>query len=172
MSDAGESGGSTQRVEVSVLMECSVFRHGQWTVPTWRAVGVLEGRHGDAARERVHVAGEVEQYIWRGLALTLHRDGAESYWYNLTGRSPSLFVVCREGEDGMRPVLVTADHDKAGAHMEADDKVHAVPIPPAILERLERFVIANYRPEPRRKRKRTNWEHGDAQDPGTAGGDA
>jgi hypothetical protein len=110
----------------------------------------------------VHSDGGVDRFIWPGFTLRLYKASAESYWYNLVGRTPSLFVVCRENADGgLEPCMVTADHDEAGAHMEADDTVFSAPMPPEIHQRLERYVMAHYKPTPPRKRRRENWKEQD-----------
>ena len=66
---------------------------------------------------------------------------------------PRLFVVCflddeAEEEAGeLVPVLVTASQDEAGAHMESDDPVFAVPMPEGVHRWVEAYVVANYEPE-------------------------
>ncbi len=148
-------------IPVSLVMERRTRRHGPWAYPQWAAVAVLKvGADGDGIRGgSIRIgSGEVEQHLWSGLRVSLHRDAAESYWYNLVGRQPSLFVICRTGRDGeLTPHAVTADYDEAGAHLEADDSVFAVPIAPDIRRRLEEYVMANYDPAPPTKRRRKNW---------------
>ena len=65
---------------------------------------------------------------------------------------------CHESPDGeLTPFRVTADHDSATVCLESDDQVFAVPIPPEIYQYLERFVVAHFVPQERKKRKRKNW---------------
>lgn len=135
---------------------------GRWSFPRWRVVGVIAGEKKtspEITRRLVHCEGARRQYIWGGFTLKLSRDSSESYWYNLVGKTPSLFVICRadEQEGSMTPFLVTADHDEANAHMEADDAVFSVDIPPEVYQWLERYVVENYRPQERKTRKRNNW---------------
>jgi hypothetical protein len=142
-------------------MECRRSRRGPWHLPVWRLVGFVAGLHVTGDRPRrlpVHSGEAGSQWLWTGLSLALYRDAAESYWYNLVGRCPSLFLVCREdGEGEPAPFLVTANYDEAGAHMEADDQVFSAAIPPELYLQLEAFVMRHYRPEPPVKRKRVNW---------------
>lgn len=148
-------------IPVAVIMSRRLATHRGWTYPRWQVVGVVAGAVTDAERRRrrVHYDDGLEEFVWPGFMLQLFKDGAESYWYNLVGRNPSLFVVCRENEDGeLEPCVVTANHDEAGAHMEADDTVFSTPMPPEIQSRLERYVMDHYRPETPRKRKRENWK--------------
>ncbi len=102
-------------------------------------------------------AGE-EHFLWGGLRLDLFRDAAESYWANLTGSQPSLFILCSEDEQGvMVPRVVTADHDEACSGVEVNDRVFSAPIPPEVYQHLESFVVAHHVPQEKRKRKRTDW---------------
>jgi len=167
-SGTGQSA-SRDRFPVSVLMARHVVSRGVWSIPQWRALAVLPGEEfaedpaGNAgAPVRVHNAGGEEQYLWRGFTLRLYRDGAESYWYNLVGRQPSLFVLCRAGEEGeLAPFLVTANYDEAGAYLEADDEMFSVPLPPEVHVALEQFVMEHYVPREPEKRKRKNWVQDD-----------
>lgn len=146
---------------VSVIMERERIQHRNWVVPRWRLVGVVAGQQvaeQNPGSTLVHDDDGREQLLWTGFRLRLYRDSAESYWYNLVGRQPSLFLICREDPEGdLVPFMVTANYDEAGAHMEADDQVFSAPIPAEIRDWLEQYVMNNYRPEPPKKRKRKNW---------------
>lgn len=152
---------------VSVIMEREQIRHRNWLVPRWRLVGIVAGEQvaeQNPGATVVHDNEGREQLLWTGFRLRLYRDGAESYWYNLVGRNPSLFLICRQDPEGdLVPFLVTANYDEAGAHMEADDQVFSAPIPAEIRDWLERYVMDNYRPEAPKKRKRKNWTEEDAR---------
>jgi hypothetical protein len=149
------------RFPVSVVMERRAAQLGPWEHRQWTAVGVVAGQAvsagSDRRRARIDDDG-AEKILWTGLRLVLHRDAAESYWYNLVGQRPSLFIVCRFGEDeDLVPWAVTADYDEAGAYMETDEVVYAVPMPPEIHRWLEEYVMNHYRPVPPMKRQRTQW---------------
>ncbi len=106
--------------------------------------------HSDAAGERV---------LCPGFRLRLHRDEAESYYMNLTGERPAIFVICRQEDDeALEPFLVTLSYDEASSYMEVEDAVFSVPMPPELYRWLEAFVLQNYVPEPRKKRKLDNWK--------------
>ena len=100
--------------------------------------------------------------MWPGFQLTLYKDDAESYWNNLMAQSPSLFVVCRDKETAhgneLEPFLVTANYDEIIGYQEVDDQVFSVPIPADIYEWLERYIVQNYKPPQRKKRRRANWK--------------
>ena len=152
-------------VPVTVLMECRQARSGRWVEEQWEAVAVVAGEDvSDAAAKStlVHEDGECRRYLWSGMKLKLYRDACESYWYNLMSGKPYLYVVCYmdEAEDGaqsLSPVLVTADQQEASGHMETDDRVFSVPMPEQLYLKVERFVVENYVPEEKKKRKRTQW---------------
>lgn len=152
---------------VSVIMEREQIRHRNWLVPRWRLVGIVAGQHiadQNPGASVVHNDQGREQLLWTGFRVRLYRDSAESYWYNLVGNNPSLFLICRQDPEGdLVPFLVTANYDEAGAHMEADDEVFSAPIPPEMREWLEHYVMDHYRPEPPKKRKRKNWKEEDVR---------
>lgn len=142
---------------VRVLMRRSEVDRGTWSYPRWELVGVLPDEEAPTARSWriIHETEAALDLEWRGLAIPLFRDAAESYWYNLVGREPALFAICRPGDDiDMEPFSVTANYDEAGAHMEADDKVLSIPMPQAFGPRLEQFVMQHYQPQAPRKRRR------------------
>ena len=149
------------QLPVAVVMERREISQGPWRVPKWSAVATLPGGHlsqAQAGRSLIRDEDGVEQYLFAGLRLSLYKDSAESYWYNLTGDNASLYVICQEDPDGgLNPVLVTADHDEAMAGLEGDDQVFATPIPAEIYQEVERFILDHYVPEEPRKRKRKNW---------------
>lgn len=146
--------------DVRVLMRRAEIERGRWSYPQWEALAVLPDPEPppEPTRRTVHTAESHVDFEWRGLAVPLFRDAAESYWYNLVGKEPSLFVICRPGTDlDLEPFAVSANYDEAGAYMETDDTVFKTPLSPAFGPRLEEFVMHHYRPEPPRKRRRRNW---------------
>jgi hypothetical protein len=146
---------------LSAVMERSRSTRGPWHLPVWRLIDFVAGQGPTGAgvqRLPVHRQADQEHWLWTGLSLRLFRDSAESYWYNLVGRRPCLFLVCRENAIGeLVPFSVTADYDEAGAHMEADDQVFSAAIPPELHLQLEAFVMQHYRPQPLHRRKRASW---------------
>jgi hypothetical protein len=107
---------------------------------------------------RIHADENEEHFLWGGFRLELYRDATASYWANLTGTSPSLFVLCDEQESGeLLPKMVTADQEEASAGVEVNEKVFSVPIPPEVYQHIEAVVVAHHVPEEKKRRKRTNW---------------
>ena len=153
---------ATLKFPVAVLMARREVKRGQWTFPSWEAESVIAGENaapGAPTRCELPAQDSVRQVLWTGMILELNRDGTESYWWNLLGARPSLFVICHEDEDNeLRPLRVTADHDEAGAAMEGDAKVFRAPIPPEIYKQIEAYIVAHHRPQQRRKRRREEWK--------------
>lgn len=155
---------------VAVIMGRKLVSGRGWQVPSWRVVGLVAGESLPGREARglpIHGSEgqEEEQFLWGGLQLELFRDVVESYWSNLTGTQPSLFVLCCENEQGaLVPKMVTADHDEAGSGVEVGDRVFATAIPPEVYQHLEAFVVAHHLPQEKHKRKRKDWSA--SEDPG------
>lgn len=162
---------SAPSFNISVLLEVSYKTLvGGFRTPVWTLVELLVRGEGDpGVRERTLVdeTPDYKRYLWTGFALSFYRDGGESYWHTLVGEQQEVFVVCQEDEnDGTAPILVTADYDEAMAYHEADDTILSTPMPPVIYRALERFVLENYAPEEKKRRKRKDWHSkGDSDEP-------
>lgn len=146
---------------VAVVMARRTVTGQGWRVPSWRVVGVVSGAEPAVRQARgtsIRSDADEEHFLWGGLHVELFRDAAGSYWANLTGSQPALFVLCREDEQGrLAPTAVTADHDEASSGVEVNDRVFSAPIPPDVYQHLEAFVVAHHVPEEKRKRKRSDW---------------
>ncbi len=146
------------RIAVGLIIERGVCNRGAWSVPSTELAGVVCGEAMRAPAPQMSVLreeGEHSRQLWKGFEIRLYPDAAESYWFNLTSPNPSLFVVCREDEDGVQPALVTLDHQEAHAHLEADDQVLSIALPAELHPVLERYVLEHYRPAPHKKRRRS-----------------
>ncbi len=136
----------------------------QLKVPIWSLRElVLRGQLDTAApldrhKTVIHESDSGCHVLWTGYALKFFRDGGESYWHTLIGDQQELFVVCQDDEnDVFTPILVTADYDEAMAYQEADDTIFSTPMPEKIYHVLERFVLENYAPVGKKRRKRQEW---------------
>ena len=160
-----------ERFAVTVIVERNRQDNKPWTVDHWSIIGILPSTPADhfeksVLREELTLA----QYRWCGYEVELYSDDLESYYFNLQGNSPSLFVICEyadpEDETGeIVPLLVTLSYDEAASYMEADNPVFSLPIPTEMHAWVERYVIEHYRPEEKKKRKRQRWQQ-DAWVPG------
>lgn len=140
----------------------------QWIDYQWEAVSVIPGAHEDKQQFRpMHDDGDMSQYIFSGLTVTLHKDECESYYHNLMSPKPSCYVAVRFDEsDQPVPFLITLDFDEAHAYLEGDETVYAVNIPAEFYRWIEAYVIAHYLPVKRKKRKRNNWKDTQTKRPG------
>lgn len=146
---------------VAVVMARKTVTGKGWQIPSWRVVGVVAGADLAVPQARgtsIRQDEAEEHFLWGGLNVELYRDAAGSYWANLTGSQPSLFVLCCEDEQGrLVPKAVTADQDEASSGVEVNDRVFSAPIPPEVYQHLEAFVVAHHVPEEKRRRKRSDW---------------
>jgi hypothetical protein len=130
--------------------------------PAGEVVGVVAGAATEGAgvsRLLIHSGPGGEQYLWTGFRLQLHRDGAESYYFNLVSDRPSVFVICRPGRDGrLKPALLTLGYDEAAAYMEVDELVARVAMPAEVYRWAESFVMQHYVPQRKNKRRRDDWK--------------
>lgn len=143
---------------VSVIMESSPSS-SPWADLSWRAIGICSIAGEQMNEEKVLRHGEVEQHIYADLNLRLFLDECESYYHNLMSPQPGCFIVARENTDG-RPVpfLVSLSFDEAHAYHEGDDLVYSVPVPPELYRWAEAYIVENYLPVKRKKRKRKDWK--------------
>lgn len=102
---------------------------------------------------------ENEQFLHEGYFIELFDDEAESYYANLMGAKPAVFVIGAEDEeeDTFAPLLVTLSYSEMTSYMEVDTPVFDLPIPAPIYEWVEGWVLENYHPEKKHKRKRKKW---------------
>ena len=145
-----------------VLQRQSKIVNG-WESIQWDIAAVLSDPDGPARVQdpiTIQDTESVSQYLWKGLRIKLFVDACEGYWYNLMSDKPYVFVVCEQDvadDEPPIPILVTASQDEAGAHLETDALVLSAPLPPDILDGIERFVVNHYVPQVKKKRKRRNW---------------
>jgi len=172
--------------DVGVVLECtqrtinSIKPGASLSVPVWSLSELLVRGETDplkqSAQQQIektvvqnindsgNTQADFSKVLWTGFRLEFFRDGGESYWHTLIGDQQQLFVVCQDDEDEeFMPILVTADYDEAMAYQEADDTIFSAPMPARIYQVIERFVLENYAPAAKKKRKRKNW-HGEESD--------
>lgn len=162
---------SATEFPVSVVIERRTVTGSKWATDRWSAVAVLAGSSIDSGDDLPKVLSsdaESEQFMWGGYRLQLFRDDLEGYYFNLKSEQPIVFVICDEIEDGagsIKPQLVTASPNEAAAYDEVSEYVYSVPMPPEIYVWVEHYVVENYVPTERKKRKRRNWkQEGEAND--------
>lgn len=146
---------------VSVLVEYRELQDKRWEEGCWQVAGVVAGSQGAGTLQKgaLHAAAKGQKILHTGLSMRLHKDDAESYYFNLVSDDPRVFVICtREDAGPLRPFIVTLSYGEATSYMETDEIVESVAMPPELYRWAERFVLEHYVPEKRRKRKRDVWK--------------
>jgi len=122
------------RYPVSLVLSRNWQQSGQWQFPKWDVVVVLPYHTTPEAQavncRHVHTGEDGEHFLWSGLWLEFFRDGLQGYYQNLSGKQPSLFVLCHEDDarTGMAPAVISANHADAEGHMESDGIVLSTPL--------------------------------------------
>ncbi|MEZ5534284.1 MAG: DUF3305 domain-containing protein [Thiolinea sp.] len=143
---------------VAVIMEKrpSISR---WADAYWKAAGVIVGSQQSTETTLIQEQGDTQQYLIPGLQVQLYKDQCESYYYNMKSPNPGCYIIADKQDEAMpRPFLVTMSYDEAQSYLEGDDEVYAVPAPPELYRWTEEFVLDNYFPEKKVKRKLSDWK--------------
>jgi hypothetical protein len=148
------------RISVNVVM-ARFESDSPWQVYRWELIGItintMHPQHAEAATV-VHQA-DLKQILYGGMPVQLHRDECESYYHNLMAPVPFCFVLTRRDENDVPvPFMVTLSFDEAHAYLEGDDEVYTAGLPAEIHQWLDAYVVANYVPRTRQKRKRDAWK--------------
>lgn len=148
-----------EKMRLSVITAHEPVTNNPWITERWRVVGVVaagrsEGEH--AGPTIIYAGDNGTHYLWPGFELHLYPHESESYYRNLLGQTPSIYVVYQLDESGeLIPVETSADYVEAGARREAGDELEAVAMPPEVYRWIEAFVVKHYTPEePKMRRKR------------------
>ncbi len=134
---------------LSIVMSRQWRQYGKWRLPHWELVALLPqpgaSESATVSYRRVQTEHGDEHFVWSGLWLDLFRDGLQSYYQNLIGKQPSLFVLCRDDdvETGMAPVTISANFADAEAHMETDGVVLSTPLVAPFSNRLAEYILKN-----------------------------
>ena len=143
---------------VSVILERrpAVSR---WADHVWAAAGITVGRQAGGEPQLVREDNGVAFFLVGGLDVALHVDECESYYHNIVSDSPRAYVVAHPEDEAPMPLpfLVSLSFDEAHAYLEGDAEIFAVDIPAELYRWTEAFVIANYFPERKKKRKLRDW---------------
>lgn len=127
--------------------------NNRWVDGAWEAWSVLPGERPDPAPRVLVEEHGLVQWLHPGFRLVLHRDEAAGYHFNLTARSPRVFVLWREDEERGVPLEITASFDEASRWADAGNSVDGVTMPVQIFAWVGRYVEENYRPEPEERVK-------------------
>ena len=142
------------RVAVVIDRERAPNRWQDWGF-TIAEVVADEDAFGDEPRV-LRDDGKVQRTLHPGFALELFRDQAEGYWLNLSSGTPVWFVVWRidDAEPSRAwPERVSLSYDEAGRWLDAQERVDNVPLQSDLAAWLQAYTDANYRPEPKKRRR-------------------
>src|SRR5690606_12317081 len=87
--------------------------------------------------------------------VTLFPEEAEGYFLNASSEEPSVFVSLRtdEATGDVYPFQATLSYNEAARWMDGGERVERVPAWAELTAWLATWVEANYRPEPRKRRR-------------------
>jgi|SRR5665213_1713835 len=140
----------TRNISVVLEREAVVNR---WETHRWQLVGAVPDVGGEVRVQ--HQDARTLQRLHPGLGLTLFRDEAEGYYLNVSSDAPSIFVVLRldEASGEPYPFQATLSYNEAARWMDSSERVERVPAWPELIVWMGEWVEANYRPEPKQRRK-------------------
>lgn len=137
--------------KVAAILERQAVE-SRWETHRWSLAGVVPDTGG-----AVRVLAEDERMLRRlhpGLTLTLFLGEAEGYYLNSTSDEPSVFVSLRTDEAGEPyPYQATLSYNEAARWMDASERVERVPAWPELAAWMAVWVAANYRPEPKQRKR-------------------
>lgn len=134
---------------IALILGRTWRRSGPWQYPNWRVLGVLPYHtspySGELNCHNAYSGEESEHFLWSGLWLEFFRDGLQAYYQNLTGMHPSLFLLCHydDSEEHLKPVVISANHADAEAHLESDGVVLETPLIAPFSNWLAEYVLDN-----------------------------
>jgi hypothetical protein len=134
------------RMSIGVVLERRKAT-SPWTDYNWRPIAVLPGQPQAGPWAVLVIDGEAATFYAGAADLVLHRAGTGQYRDNLASGPPSLWVALRAtgGEPPFRVVAVTADPAEGESFTQAgDDLVGAVPMPAAVRDMVEAFVVEHH----------------------------
>lgn len=128
--------------------------NNRWQSEVWEPVAVLDddGTSSGETGPMLDQNGN-QQWLFRGLQLTLRREEAEGYYLNISTLEPRVFVMWQLENDRAVPQQVSASYNDACTWMDAGEQVDSVAMPPDMYDEVSAFARQHYRPE-RKKRIR------------------
>jgi hypothetical protein len=145
----------TQKLAVILDREAVTSR---WETHRWQVAGVLPD-DGEGPRTLVE-SDALLRRVFTGFEVSLYPEEAEGYFLNISTEEPSVFVSIRHHEDtgDGYPFQVTINYNEAARWMDGGERVERTPMWRELAEWISEWVDANYRPEPRKRRKPRSFE--------------
>ena len=135
----------------------------RWESHRWQLLGVVPDVGGEA--RTILETPTVLRRLYPGFEVTLFADEAEGYFLNVSSEAPSVFVSIRndEGANDPYPFQATLSYNEAARWMDGGEKVERAVAWPELIAWMGEWVEANYRPEPKKRRKPRSFEGKEGQ---------
>ena len=142
---------------MAVILEREAVE-SRWESHRWDLLGVVPdpgGETRDIVRDE-----KCLQRLFPGIEVTLYRDEAEGYYLNVSSETPSVFIALRidEASGEPYPFAATLSYNEAARWMDGGEKVERTSAWPELARWMGEWVEANYRPEPKKRRKPRSFE--------------
>ena len=143
--------------KLSVILEREEV-DGRWESHRWQVLGVVPDVGGEP--RTILEAHRRLQRIYPGFAVSLYPEEAEGYYLNVSSEAPSVFVSIRydEGAADPYPFQATVNYNEAARWMDGGENVERAVAWPELIAWMGEWVEANYRPEPKKRRKPRSFE--------------
>ena len=145
----------TQKLAVILQREAVESR---WESHRWQLLDVIPDVGGTT--RTILDSEKLLRRLFPGFEVTLFPDEAEGYFLNASSEEPSVFVSIRhdEGADDPYPFQATLSYNEAARWMDGGEKVERTPAWPELARWMGEWVEANYRPEPKKRRRPQSFE--------------
>jgi hypothetical protein len=146
------------RFSVAVVMQRRQLDN-RWQSEAWEPRSVIPSLEPKGAPRLLVDEGGMQQWLYPGFELVLHRDEAEGYYLNVSVPGAKVFVLWRMEEAKGLPLDVTASYNEGGRWLDGGHSVEGVAMPPEVFAWVGEYVEKNYRPEPRKRIKPRSFMH-------------
>jgi hypothetical protein len=148
--------------KLSVIVEREAVE-SRWESHRWQLLGVVPDVGGES--RTILETPTLMRRLFPGFEVTLFADEAEGYYLNVSSEAPSVFVSIRndEGAADPYPFQATLSYNEAARWMDGGEKVERVVAWPELIAWMGEWVEANYRPEPKKRRKPRSFEGKEGQ---------
>ena len=129
-----------------------------WATHAWNLSGVVPDVGGEP--RAIVDDGRRLQRLHPGFVVTLFEDEAEGHFLNAMSDSPSVFVSLRidEATGDPYPYQATLSYNEAARWMDGSERVERVPAWAEMAAWMQEWVAANYKPEPKKRRRPRSFE--------------
>jgi hypothetical protein len=144
--------GEVPKRRVAVIMQRRAIAN-RWQSEVWEPAGVLDEYAGPGEARMLVDEPSIQQWLYPGLEIALHRAEAEGYYHNVSAKEPRLFVLWRMEDARAVAKYVTVSYDEASRWMDGGESVDSVAMPATLFAWVGEFVEANYRAAPKKRIK-------------------